>query len=185
MTKRGTAKFRCDESTDSIFPRVQGIFECLRLNVQILNRVGLTKRSALISFLIFILGGIFSVVIFILQGPVSGLLMVFLTLLGLFLTLLFSRISSDLGIVKKSLRTLEKGLRDTRRQLSMITGDVSAAYLSASNSEVDFIGREEYQEIKKILEEKTELENQVLRQIVAESRLIRISMNQENDNSRK
>lgn len=183
MTKHGISKFRCDNSADSIWPIVQGIFRLLRLNVQILNRVGLTKVGALISFLIFILGSIFSVVFFVLQELVGGLLTVFLTVLGLFLTLLFSRISSHLGIAKKSLRTLEKGLRDMRRQLSIITGDTSATYLSVSDSEIDFVGRGEYDELKKILEEKTELENQVLRQIVAESRLIRISMKQANDNT--
>ena len=153
--------------------------------MQILNRVGLTKLGAVMSFLILILGSMFSVVFFVLQDLVGGLLAVFLTVLGLCLTLLFSRVSSHLGIAKKSLRTLEKGMTDTRRQLSILTGDASATYFSASASEADFIGREEYEEIKKILEEKTRLENQVLRQIVAESRLIRISMNQENDNTGK
>lgn len=153
--------------------------------MQILNRIGLTKLGALISFLTLMLGSIFSAVFFILQELVGGLLTVFLTVLGLFLVLLFSRISNHLGIAKKSLRTLEKGSRETRRQLSMLTGDASAMYLSAAASEIDVIGREEYEEIKQILKEKTELEDQVLRQIVAESRLIRLSLNQENDNTRK
>jgi len=153
--------------------------------VQILNRVGLTKLGGLISVVILILGLVISVSLIAFEQLVGAVSILFSTMLGVFLTLMFSRVSSHLGVAKKTLRRLEKTMRDTNAQLALLTGDTSATYLSASTEESDLIGRKEFDEIKQMLQERSSLENQVLREIAAESRLIRMVIAQEDDSTGK
>lgn len=153
--------------------------------MQILNRVGLTKLGGLISVVILILGLVISVSLIAFEQLVGAVSILFSTMLGVFLTLMFSRVSSHLGVAKKTLRRLEKTMRDTNAQLALLTGDTSATYLSASTEESDLIGRKEFDEIKQMLQERSSLENQVLREIAAESRLIRMVIAQEDDSTGK
>ena len=151
---------------------------------------GMAKSGIFISITIFILGTALTAAFFAYEQVAEAMLTLFMTSVGVLLAVLLSRIAANLGAIKGLGRSIDRTvknssdpiLRDLHRQIMSLTGDRSKAILSASDSDSSSGAlNKDLEEIKRLLRQRDDLETQALRQIVAETRLLRMAVKHEDD----